>query len=152
MAARSVKHWTKAVVAAALISAGPAAGEATSPLGAGLYETSLTVTIADERQLPETDEQCFTKDDLEHPEKWLATSLGEECVPTNLTQSVPVTTFEIACAGDGEQIATRGQLTTGEDNFEAVITMTEDIGGEKLESVFAISARRTAECPDVIAE
>jgi len=149
MAVRRVKHGTASVVAAALIATGPAVGEATSSLGAGMYETVLTVTIAGERQPPETDQQCFTKTDLEQLEAWLATNLGEGCSVTNLKPSAPMTTFDIACAGGGEQVSTRAELTAGSDNFAAVITTTEDIGGEMLESVFAIAAWRVADCPAV---
>jgi hypothetical protein len=133
-------------VVTATFAAGLAASETTSSLGAGRYDTSLTVTVYGERMPPEADQQCFTQTELEQLETWLATSLAEGCSVTNLKSSAAVTTFEIPCAGDGEQVVTRAELTTGTDSFEAVITTTEVLSGENFESIFAITARRAADC------
>jgi len=123
MAMRRVVHSTAAVAAAALIAAGPAAGEVTSSLTAGMNEGTFIETIAGERQPPETDHQCFTQTDLDHLETWLATGLGDDCSAADLKTSDHVTTFEIACAGDGDQVLTRAELTTGADSFETVIDL-----------------------------
>jgi hypothetical protein len=140
------------IAVVALIAASPAAGEVKSSLAAGMYDATLTTTIAGERQPPEKDHQCFTRSDLEHLETWVATSLGDDCSAENLRSSAPVITFDVVCAEDGAQVSTRVEMTIGDDSFQAVITSTEEIGIETLEGIYEIDAHRVSDCPSGSAE
>ena len=120
----------------------------TSLLGPGKYEATLDVTIAGETQPPVTEHQCFTRADLDGLESWLAGHLGDGCAISDRKADGGRVTFSVTCAEDAGRAATRSEITTDRDAFVASLHRTEDVGGEQLESIYTITARRVGDCPE----
>jgi hypothetical protein len=111
----------------------------------GQYEATLQVSIMGELEPPEQDEQCFTADDVERFDGWIALHLGETCSIADRTESDGRVTFTIPCADDVVPVTRRAELTTTSDSFVVVLkTMHEP--GDEVDSVLTMRGKRIGEC------
>lgn len=133
-----------ALLALVATTSGP--GAQSPGLAPGRYEATLQVTIDGESEPPEKDDQCLSKSDIDGLDQWLARAHGADCDASDRKVAGGTISFVVRCADDGEQTSTRGELVTRQDAFEAVLRRTDDTGALKMESTFAIAARRTGDC------
>ncbi len=79
---------------------------------------SLQISMRGEQDPPDADEQCFTKDDVEHLEQWLASSpIGERCSASDRKVVDGTVRFVVTCPDDAGKISRRGELRPTDYSF-----------------------------------
>lgn len=114
-------------------------------LSPGAYRGTVQMTLGDEASPAEEVGECFSRGDLDRLDVWIAGFSGENCAVANRTASASRVTFDVVCPDQPTGVRTRGELTLGENRFEASLKTTSD---SLVEADFrvALAASRTGDC------
>lgn len=126
MMIRRVKRASAGLAVTSAVAFGSAALTQAPSLSPGTYKGTVQMTLGDEASPAEQVGECFSRADLDRLDVWLARFSGENCAIHNRAASAGRVTFDVVCPDQPGGVRTRGELTLGDNRFEALLRTTSD--------------------------